>query len=77
MSSRGRVRERKENNMNTIIRDARQRPVGHLRDSGNTVRAFDATGGRLLGVYSKGNRSTYDSKGRLVGPGNQLLRLVR
>ena len=62
---------------NTTIRDNRSRPIAHLRDAGNTVRVFDRTGGKLLGMYSKGANSTYDVSGRLVGKGNQLLRLVR
>ena len=62
---------------NTTIRDSRSRPVAHMRDAGNTVRVFDRTGGKFLGSYSKSANSTYDVGGRLVGKGNQLLRLVR
>lgn len=63
--------------MNTIIRDNRQRPIAHLRDGGNTVQVFDRTGGKLQGFYAKGANATYDARGRLVGKGDQLLRLVR
>lgn len=62
--------------MNTIIRDNRSRPIAHIRDAGNVQQVFDRTGGKLQGVYNKSTNTTYDVRGRLVGRGNQLLRLV-
>jgi hypothetical protein len=62
---------------NHTVRDHRQRPVAQIRDGGNTVRAFNGTGQNLLGFYHKAGNATYDAKGRLVGRGDQLLRLVR
>lgn len=72
-----RTRERQQHTMNRIVRDNRQRPVAHIRDAGNTVQVFDRTGGKLQGYYAKGANTTYDATGRLVGKGDQLLRLVR
>lgn len=72
-----RTNGRKRRRMNNIIRDSRHRPVAHIRDAGNTVQVFDRTGSRLQGFSSKGAKATYDARGRLVGKGDQLLRLVR
>jgi hypothetical protein len=73
----GNGRTERKNHMNRIVRDNRQQPIAHIRDAGNTVQIFDRTGGKLLGYYAKAGNATYDASGRLIGHGDQLLRLVR
>lgn len=59
--------------MNTILRDARQRPIGIIRtDANNNQRIFDKTGRNMLGVFNKTANKTYGSNGRLTGQGNLL-----
>jgi hypothetical protein len=57
------------------IRDATGRLKGQTTECGNVTYIRDE-GGRLKGQYIKSADKTYDGKGRYVGQGDQLLRIL-
>lgn len=59
----------------TTIRDDRGRVVAHMREEGDSIRLWDATG-HTLGYYRRTRNLTTTALHKPVGPGNQLLRLV-
>ena len=59
-----------------IIRDERGRIKAQVVENGNVTYIRDEQG-RHKGQYVKSADKTYDGRGRYVGNGDQLLRLVK
>jgi hypothetical protein len=61
--------------MSELIRDEKGRLIGQIIESGNVTFIRDEHG-QLRGSYNKAADKSYDGHGHLVGPGDQLLRLL-
>ena len=62
--------------MTEDIKDSSNRLIGKRVSNGSLVELRDAYG-NTLGHYSKSSDLTYDRQGRLVGKGDQTMRLLR
>lgn len=59
-----------------IIQDGKGRFIGQVIQNGNLTHIRDGQG-RPKGHYVKTADKTYDERGRLIGHGDQLLRMLR
>lgn len=62
--------------MKRIIRDSQQRPIAQIVETASGESIYNGAGTKLLGNFNKSSNSTYSPQGRLVGSGNQLMRLI-
>ena len=58
-----------------FIRDEKNKLIGQVIESGNSVYARDGRG-NLKGQYVKSANKTFDGRGHWVGDGDQLLRML-
>jgi tetrahydromethanopterin S-methyltransferase subunit A len=61
--------------MSEFIRDGKGKLIGQIIENGNVTYIRDGTG-HLKGQHIKSVDKTFDAKGRFVGHGDQLLRLL-
>jgi hypothetical protein len=61
--------------MNDIIKDRDGRKIAYLRDEGDSVRLYDSQH-RTVGWYSKTRDVTMTAAFKIIGSGNQLMRLI-
>lgn len=61
--------------MSKFIRDGQGKLVGRVIENGNVTYIPDGAG-HLKGQHLKSVDKTFDERGKFVGPGDQLLRLL-
>lgn len=58
-----------------VIRDREGRVLAHIKQEGSSLRLYDARH-HTLGWYHGARDVTVDARHRVIGPGDQLLRLL-